>query len=88
MSAQYKCCQDTIEMSLRKSVFIFNKKTDYLAPCFDTNDFAQGINYCLENTSELSYNATEHIRKDFNTDDVLNAHIALYEKIIASTKRQ
>lgn len=70
------------------SDIVQHKKTGYLAPCFDTNEFAQGINYCLENAPELSHNAIEHIRKNFNADDVLNAHIALYEKIIASEKQQ
>jgi glycosyltransferase involved in cell wall biosynthesis len=61
-----------------------HKQTGYLAEPFDPDDLAKGIIYCLENAGRLSKNCLEKASRDFNNETIIDKHIALYKKAIAS----
>lgn len=67
---------------------VLHKKTGYLVPCFDIEDFAAGINFCIKNAETLSINAINHIKEHFNLKKVLNAHIELYKKIYTNCYKE
>ena len=69
------------------SDIVVHKQTGYLAPCFDTKDFANGINYCFENKTILGKNAISHIKENFDSNMVVEKHIELYKKILNEKRK-
>jgi Glycosyltransferase len=50
----------------------------YLANPFKTSDFANGIEWCIENTNELSLNAREYVINNYKSNIIANKYIDLY----------
>ena len=69
------------------SDIVVHKQTGYLAPCFDTKDFANGINYCFENKTILGKNSISHIKENFDSNMVVEKHIELYKKILNEKRK-
>jgi glycosyltransferase involved in cell wall biosynthesis len=65
---------------------IEHKETGYLATPYDTYDFFQGIEFCLENQEKLSSNSITRVNTLFNNDHIINQHINLYKRILETTK--
>jgi len=59
-----------------------HQKTGYLARCFDAEDLLYGINFCINNFSELSNNSLKKAKLDFNNENIVNKHIELYKSIL------
>lgn len=66
------------------SDLIEHKRNGYLAKSIDTEDLAQGINYCLTNNTDstLSDAARTKVLKCFNTDVVGRLYTELYKQMI------
>ena len=66
------------------SDMIDHKLNGYLAKAKDTEDLAQGINYCLNNNvnNNLSESARTKVLKCFNTGVVGRLYAELYKQII------
>lgn len=59
-----------------------HKKTGYLAEPFEVEDLYRGITYCLENYAELSRNALQKAKIDFNAEMIVKKHIKLYNEVL------
>ena len=66
------------------SDLIEHKRNGYLAKSIDTEELAQGINYCLTNNTDstLSDAARTKVLKCFNTDVVGRLYTELYKQMI------
>jgi glycosyltransferase involved in cell wall biosynthesis len=64
-----------------------HKTTGYLAEPFDAEDLYRGIQYCLDNFSELSRASLQKSKNDFNAETIINKHIELYEKVLIPAKQ-
>lgn len=65
------------------SDMIDHKLNGYLAKASDTEDLAQGINYCLDNNidNKLSETARKKVVTNFKQEIVANSYVELYMKI-------
>ncbi|MGL1935252.1 MAG: glycosyltransferase family 4 protein [Fibrobacterales bacterium] len=63
---------------------IDHKINGYLATPFDTDDLAKGIDWVLstENYQELSKNAREKIKREFDSNIVAKKYLELYKKVV------
>lgn len=66
------------------SDMIEHKKNGYLIKPFDTVDFANGINWILNNTryEKLSYNCRDKVLREYDENIVVEQYINLYNKIL------
>lgn len=64
------------------SDIVQHKNTGYLANPYNTEEFATGIEFCLEHQQELSRNAIEFCHKNFYYKDVIKKHIELYKQVL------
>lgn len=60
----------------------------YLAKPYDTDDFADGIKYCLENNHEnkMGINGRDKVLNNFKIEDIAQQYINLYRNILTGKK--
>lgn len=66
-----------------------HKVSGYLARCYDTKDFAEGINWSLEqlkNNNNLGIKSRKKVEKSFNEERVSNLYAEYYKEIIDFSK--
>ena len=62
---------------------VFNKFNGYLSKCYDTDDFAKGIKYCINNIKKNNLSkARKIIYKNFNQKKILMEYEKFINKII------
>lgn len=64
------------------SDIIEHKVNGYLAKPYDTQELANGVNYCLDNRKELSENCLLKAKKDFDTEKTIDKYIQTYESVM------
>lgn len=67
---------------------IEHKYNGYLAKPFDSNDLYNGIEYVLEHKEKLSENALIKANRDFDSTEIVNKYIRLYNTTIESFKEK
>lgn len=63
---------------------IEHKKTGYLADAFDSNDFAKGIKYLIEEPVKGAFgkSARAYAERCFSSSDIANKYIGIYERVL------
>jgi glycosyltransferase involved in cell wall biosynthesis len=66
------------------SDIIEHKKTGYLAKKFDINDFANGINWVLDNqkVKQLYNNSRKRVIENFSANKISDSYINIYKKLL------
>ena len=59
-----------------------HRNTGYLARAYDAEDFRDGIEYCRTNLGRLSKAILAKVNRDFDEEEIVRNHIALYEGLI------
>lgn len=62
---------------------IIHKSTGYIANPFDIEDFAEGIEYCINNHIDMSMNARDFIAKRFNYDRIGEQYYRIYKEVLS-----
>lgn len=62
-----------------------HKVTGYLAKPYDTDDLADGIEYCIDNAAELGKKAEILCKKKYDTDSIIKKHLEVYQKALNIT---
>ena len=69
---------------------IRHKKTGYLAKFIDIEDFARGIDWCLNNFKNQRINSKirSYVRKRFDIDSIVEKYESVYSKILKQNERK
>lgn len=65
---------------------IKNEYNGYLAEPFDSIDLSKGIDYCINNNDELSFNARSYVVDNFTYEIIGNKYIDLYNDLLKADK--
>jgi glycosyltransferase involved in cell wall biosynthesis len=65
-----------------------HQKTGFLAECFDTEQLAAGIIFCLANGGVLGQNAREYVSQRFSQQKVAEQFYAVYQQILQSVEQK
>lgn len=63
------------------SDIIVHKETGWLATPYNTDEIVEGIEWCIQNKTDLSKKCFEKAVKDFYKDDIISKTISLYKRL-------